>query len=138
MRSARTATKGCPWVTEDPLKISGRSCRSSRLGAPSLCRCWLPGAPAVVTGGNMNLLRTMSRLGPVGVGVATLTVLGMMTGAVVYAASSTAPPLVLCVDKRANVTAPTSGACPSGALRKEVATQAGLDEALAAVATQAS
>ncbi len=85
----------------------------------------------------MKFRRTMSRLGPVGVGVATLTVLSMTTGAVVYAASSTAPPLILCVDKRANVTAPSSGACPSGASKKEVATQAGLDEALAALAAQA-
>ncbi len=80
----------------------------------------------------------MSRLGPVGVGLAALTAIGMTTRAVVYAASSTAPPLVLCLDKRGNVTSPASGACPSGASKKEVASQAGLDEALEAVTTQAS
>lgn len=73
-----------------------------------------------------------------GVGPAAPTAIGMTTRAVVYAASSTAPPLVLCLDKRGNVTSPASGACPSGASKKEVASQAGLDEALEAVTTQAS
>lgn len=76
------------------------------------------------------------RVVPVAIGATAMTVMGFGAGALVSASEST-PPLALCINKvLGTVSAPESGKCPPAATTVEVATQAGLDEALSVLAAQ--